>query len=289
MIPYLILGIALVGTLIASYTDVKIREVSNWVSFGLVFAMLGLRVLYAFTENSFSALWTSLIAGGLFLTMGMVFFYSRQMGGADVKMLTAMGIGFGAMFPEFTPMFVPLWPFFLTILLNFLLVSIAWSLIYAFHHTLKTPAVGKDFKASWNKYEVLILSSTTFASIVVGFYITELIWLFLFPLLWILSKFLKAVEKNCMFKIRSVNELVEFDIPEKDIKVGKRVIVSSKDPNGITLENLKEIKRLTKKGKLPKKIKVMWGVPLVPVFLITILLSISFGDLMFALIAYLVN
>ena len=37
------------------------------------------------------------------------------------------------------------------------------------------------------------------------------------------------------------DDLVEFDIPEEDVKIGKRVIVPSKDPNGMTPDQIKEI------------------------------------------------
>ena len=101
-------------------------------------------------------------------------------------------------------------------------------------------------------------------------------------------KFLKSVDKNCMYRIIKAEHLVEFDIPQKDIKIGRKVIVSSSDPNGITLSQLEQIKNFVKSRKLQNEFKVRWGIPLIPVFPLTLVASLYFGDIYFALIRLIV-
>jgi len=284
MIPYLLLGIALAATLYASYTDIKTREVPNWVSFGLIGAMLVLRISYALIYDDLQSLWMCLASGGLFLGLGLLFFYSQQWGGADVKLLTAIGVGFGSLIGEFAPVPSLLWPFAITVLMNFFIVAIVYSLLFALSSAAKTPAVWKDFKASMNSYEQGLILAAFLGVAILAFYNSIFVWAGFIPLVWLLFRFLKPVEKHCMHKEVSVKGLVEFDIPENDIKVGRKVIVSNKDPNGITPEQIKEVQKLAKAGKVAKNLRVKWGVPLVPAFPVTILISLFYGDMIFVLL-----
>ncbi|MFH1425077.1 MAG: prepilin peptidase [archaeon] len=282
MIGYLIAGVALIGSLIGSWTDIKTREVSNWVSFGLIFALLGLRVVEGFVIGSFDTFLVCLGVGGAFFVMGLVLFYSQQWGGADLKLITAFGIGFGVLPLGFLPLNIGPWPFFLTLLMNFFIITVVYSVAYAVKKALNEPKVMKDFKKSMHKHEPIIGLALILISIVIGMYYTWLSWMVFIPLLWFMSRFLKAVEKNCMYREVTVNQLVEFDIPEVAIKVGKKVIAGTKDPNGMTLEQIAEIKKLVKAGKLPRKFNVKWGVPLIPVFPITLVVTLWYGDVLLA-------
>lgn len=286
MIPYLILGIALVGSIFASYSDIKKREVSNWLSFGMIFSILALRILYGFLYKEYFDLMISLLAGALFFVIGIAFFYSGQWGGADLKILTAFGIGFGTLFEEFTPMFISLWPFFLTFLINFFMVALVYSLAYAFIMGLRNKKVLSDFKGSLNRYEQIAGMVIGLIAILLGVYKRIFLLVILIPLLWFLFKFLKPVEKHCMYKVTNVKDLVEFDVPEKDVVVDGETIVDSNNPDGMTLEQVKKIQDFVKKGKLSKTLKVKWGAPLIPVFPISLILSVTIGDLMFVLLSF---
>tara|TARA_Y100000310_G_C20664043_1_gene806460 strand:- start:2184 stop:2489 length:306 start_codon:yes stop_codon:yes gene_type:complete len=94
---------------------------------------------------------------------------------------------------------------------------------------------------------------------------------------------MKSVEKICLIRTRSWKDVVEFDVPVENLKIGRKILQESKDPNGFTLEKLAECRKLAKSGKLPKKIIVKWGIPLIPVYPVTILVSIFVGDLLYLL------
>lgn len=282
MIGYLIVAVLFFGGIYASYTDIKIREVSNLLSFGMLFAVLGLRLIDGFYFGNFENIKISLMVGGIFLALGTAFFYAQQWGGADVKLLTALGIGLGTLPEEFLPLSTAPWPFFLTLLLDFFIVSVVFALLFSVSKALKNEKVFSDTKKSIKKYDILALG-IAFVLFAFGFAEKILLVIALIPVMPILSKFLKSVEKNCMLLRKNVGALVEFDIPERDIKVGE-FFVSSKDPNGMTPAQIKTIQGLAAKGKLPKFMKVKWGAPLVPVFPITILVALFVGDLMYLIL-----
>ena len=81
---------------VASYTDLKKREVPDWLNFSLIFSALGLRSIFSFEYG-----WSLLLDGilGLLVCLGIayLFYYTNQWGGGDSKLLIGMGaiIGLG--------------------------------------------------------------------------------------------------------------------------------------------------------------------------------------------------
>jgi len=281
-------AIALSGMSIASYTDFIKREVPNKISFGLIIAMLVLRLGYSIQQGDLYYFWASLAIGGLFLGLGMLFFYAQQWGGADVKLLTVLGVGFATVYPDFAPKLAVSWPFFVTILMNFFFIAAAYSLLYAVGLSLTNKNVYYDLRAAVTKNDLIFLGISVFAISALGFFERFFYFFTIVPFFWFLMKFLKSVDKNCMYRIVKAERLVEFDIPQKDIKVGRKVIVNSSDPNGITLSQLEQIKKFVKSRKLQNEFKVRWGIPLIPVFPLTLVASLYFGDIYFALIRLIV-
>jgi len=288
MIEYLLLAVAIIGSVIASYTDIKIREVSNTLSFGMIGVLLLLRVFYAVMKSDFGSLWGVLIVGAAFLGVGMVFFYTRQWGGADVKMLVAYGVGFGTLIGGIRPLHMAIWPFAMTLLLNLFIAAAVYSVGFAVWLAWKTPKAIHDYRASVNNVEYVVGATVFLAALMLSFIYPVFIWILFLPGLWFLIKFLTVVQKNCMYKLKKVGELVEFDVPDGDVEVDGGLIVNSKDPNGMSRAQVKEIIKLAKKGKLPKKMNVKWGVPLVPVFPVSLLISLFYGDLLYTFMAWLV-
>ncbi len=281
-------AVALAGMSIASYTDIKKREVPNKISFGLIIAMVVLRALYAWQENNMFYLWISLGIGAAFFGMGLLFFYLRQWGGADVKLLAVLGVGFATIYPEFSPILPVSWPFFVTILMNFFFIAVAYSIIYSLFLAFSNQRVFSDFKASVSKYELLVGALSVITILSLGRYEKIIYALLVVPVLWFLTKYLRSVDKNCMYKISRVNGLVEFDVPEDNIKVGKKIIVNSKDPNGMTPEQITQLKKLVKAGRVKNEFRVKWGIPLIPVFPITLVASLYIGDIYFALVRWII-
>ena len=76
MFGYIALIVLLSGSLIGSRTDIKIREVSNWLTFGLIFSMLAIRLGQGIYLGQYVYLLEAATAGFLFLTLGVILFYS---------------------------------------------------------------------------------------------------------------------------------------------------------------------------------------------------------------------
>jgi len=284
MIDYLILGIALIGTLIGSYTDIKIREVSNWLSYGLILAMVLLRGIEGFLIGDFSGFILSIIVGSVFFLFGLIMFYMQQWGGADLKLLTMLGIGFSVPLTEFNPIYSGIWPVYLTVLMNFFILAAAYSILYVVGLAIRNPKILNDFKANLNRNEIFISMGLLIVIASLGILNSIFYFLLLFPPLWFVLKYLKLIETNYLKKERKISELSEFDVPIEDIVIDDKLFISSRNPNGLTVEQIKKLQKLSKKGKFKKSIVVKWGLPLIPVFPLTILATVFIGDLLIAAI-----
>ena len=87
--------------------------------------------------------------------------------------------------------------------------------------------------------------------------------------------FARSVEQSCMFKTVSPEKLTEGDWIEGDIRLGKKVLYSKKDL-GVSREQIKELVKYYKKGKI-RKITVKEGIPFVPSFLIAYIITLFFN------------
>ena len=62
--------VGLVFLLTASYSDIRTREVPDWISYGLMFVGLGLRLMFSFVEG-----WELFASGLLGLGVGWLLAY----------------------------------------------------------------------------------------------------------------------------------------------------------------------------------------------------------------------
>jgi len=76
----------------ASYQDLKIREVPNWLNFSLIIFALGFRFFWSlFEAGNFTFFYQGLIGFGVFLVLGNLFYYARMFAGGDAKLMIALG------------------------------------------------------------------------------------------------------------------------------------------------------------------------------------------------------
>ena len=91
--------------------------------------------------------------------------------------------------------------------------------------------------------------------------------------------FIKAIEKTCMLRLVTPDELTIGDWIAEDVVVGRKTIAGPKDL-GIEKEQIEELKMLSKKGRV-KKVLIKEGTPFVPSFLVAFLLALYFGSSLF--------
>lgn len=276
--------VTLLILLIASCLDFKTREVPDWLSYGFIFAALGIRAIFSFQEG-----WNFLVSGILGLAVGFIlaclFYYTRQWGGGDSKLLMGMGAAIGIDLP-FRYSSLTFFGYFLLVLFLGAFYGLAWMSIAALRS-------GKEFmftfKQALKAWKILHLSAWLTTAVLTGsvmlsfffrslffpFFFFSFAWIIVpFPLIFFyLFLFVSSVEKSRFIKQVPVGKLTEGDWLAEDVVVRGEVLMKKK-----TLEkkDLMELKNLYLQRKI-NQVTIKEGVPFTPSFLLAYLVLI-FGE-----------
>lgn len=264
MIDNLLAVIAALALAAGSFTDIKKREAPDWVSYGLIFAALGIRLLYAIFNKQSSIFLNGLFGFALFFIIAHALYSLKQWGGGDAKLFMGIGavIGLNIMKLE---SFIPIGIFFL--LLIFL------GAVYVLIYSLFLAAMNKEnfmnsLKENVKEYRVM----AWFAGLFFVFGILGLIFfsydaaIFLFSGLFIavfigICTFMlaKSVEEGCLFRKVKARQLTEGDWVAETIRIRGKTIIR-KNNLGITKEQINALK------SYKKLILIKLGIPFVPAF-----------------------
>ncbi len=255
--------------IIASIEDLKTREVPDYVSYTLIGSGIFIRVMwFLFEKNPAVLFWipTSFLVLGGFSYM---LYKSGQWGGGDVKIMAGVGILLSSFPGEIIP-------FFFNFLINSLLVGAIYG---AFGIAIMVIANRKKVKFRW--FELVLLPIFLVMSILLVYYTPLFLSFFgIFILVSILSLiYFKKIEESAMQMDVPVEKLTEGDWLVDDIKIEDKVFLKRRNI-GLTLDDLKKLKK--NKDKI-KKVKIKTGIPFVPVFFITLVVTVFFGNILFAL------
>lgn len=290
MIEQILLIIGLFILVFATITDIKTKEVPDYLNYSIIVAAFGLRLLYSISKNEWSFLLYGTIGFGVFVGIGYLMFYTGQWGGGDSKLLMAVGVVF-ATYPTvllnyFNPKLNWFFPFIL--ILNLLIVGGIYGLIYSGILAIKNRAYfSKEHKKLRKKRKMFgyISVFATIILIITGifspgllltvFLITVGILIFLFYQLWL---FAKAVENGCMLVWTPTNKLIEGDWIAKAVKYKNKIICGPKDL-GIEKNQIRTLKKYKIKNVLVKH-----GIAFVPPFLISIIISLIWGNILFSIL-----
>jgi Flp pilus assembly protein protease CpaA len=278
----LLLGIAFLALCIASVTDLKTREVPDFLNYGLVFFGLALNIMLSIFYADYRYALDSVIGFGLCYGIGWLMFYAGQWGGGDSKMLMGLGALFGIPFA---------WKnsFMLSFLLNILLAGAMYGILWVIWLAIsQRRRYGKEFrKLTATPHHralrfvclglligVLALLPIDFATYTIKL---TVLWLLLFPaLLYYVWLLIKCVEKSSMLTLLPVTKLTEGDWIAKDVYVKGKYVCGPKDL-GISKKQLKLLKQYGQK-KLIKKILVKQGIPFIPSFLLALFFTLLWGN-----------
>ena len=281
-------AIAFSALAIASYTDLKTREVPDWLNYGLIGAGLGLNLLFTAIYWKWNFFIGSIIGLSSFFILAWAMFYSGQWGGGDSKILMGLGALIGI------DIFAKKFPFMANFFVNALFVGAAYGLLWSFFLAFKNKnkfsrefkKISKDKKVMEAKKWILILF---FVLAVLAVFVNEysariiLMYLALMSILtfyiWI---FVKAVEKACMLMYVEPQKLTEGDWIVNEIKIDGKYITGPKDL-GIGKKQINELVMLHKKGKI-KKVLMKIGIPFVPSFFIAFVVTLIYGNLVFLIV-----
>jgi Flp pilus assembly protein protease CpaA len=262
MIPNIIIAIiTLIVLFIASYTDVKTREVPDWLSFSFMIIILLLQILFSI-EYGWKVIISAIIGLFVYFLLALLFYYTDQWGGADSKLLIGMGLVLGADF-IFGRKQYDLIIYLVLLFLFAAFVGLFWSTILAIkYHKKFTHSFGKLLTEY--KKEHIGVAAATFVMVVLGFFVHEYIFLIaLFPLIaYYAFVYLHSIEDSCFIKQIMPHKLTLGDWLYKDVKIGRKTIVASKT---LEREDIHRLMQLEAEDKI-KTVEIKEGIPLVPSF-----------------------
>lgn len=267
---------------VASVWDIRTREVYDWLSFSLIIFALAFRFFYSLFEmNDFAFFYQGIIWVGIFFILHNIFYYIHMFAGGDAKLMFALG----SILPWSSSFLVNL-EIVSVFLFLFLASGVIYGLLWSIFLSVKNfRGLKREFwkvmKISRERRLILFAASFGLLIMAIGLYQMQNyifyfgILVFIFPYLYLYSK---LVDEACMIKIVKPQELTEGDWLYRDVKIGKTIIKASWD--GL---DKKDILKLKKKGK---DVKIRFGIPFVPVFLISfgILVYLWFSELFFGFI-----
>ncbi len=284
-------SVAIIGLIIATITDIKYREVPDYLSYFLITTGFVFRFFYSVLNNNWYYFLYGLIGFGICFLIGLLLYLTKQWGGGDTKLLMGLGVIFATK-PFFIKQdgtyflntFINQDLIFLFNLLIFIfLTGAAYGLIYGVYLAFKNKNnFVKEFKRILNEDNIkfvrvfsliisgilvfLIFLSSDLATriILTGF----VFFLIFYVHLWI---FVRSVENACMFKVIPINELTEGDWIADNVVIKNKIIFHK---NKLSVDK-KDILKFIKEGV--RKVKIKEGIPFVPSFLIGTLLSFIFG------------
>ncbi len=326
-------SIALLWLVYASISDLKKREVENWIPLSMMFIaliirgivsiilgqsiliVLGLIVLfilffYLFVKekpiwmqiigslvliaagilyNSLSSgpvyLSTGFIALGIFFIASLILYYGRVFGGADAKLLMALAFIF-ATTPSFLNFsyFLPVdffgvslcrTSFLMDFITNSLIISLFYGLIFsgivALRNKKRFSNKFKEVNSKLKWFKIIFLIFGAFI-LILGIFqkilIIPAILLLILP--WFYA-FIRSVEQGVLISYKSWDELQEGDWLLEQVRINDKRLKPSAD--GLSKEDILLIKRAG------KKVLIRDGIAYVPVFLLSIIASLLFGNL----------
>ncbi|MBT3297841.1 hypothetical protein HN385_02870 [archaeon] len=275
--------LTLITLIIASYTDIKRREVPDMISYGFIFLALLLRATFAI-DYGWQFLVSGLVGFIICLVIASVLFFSGQWGGADSKLLLGMGVVLGTDFIFGTSSNINLaWGlalFFLLLLLVSAIYGLVWMLVLAFIKR-KNFIISFKSKIKQNKVEHFVALGFTILFLILTFWQVFFLVLAIIPLLgYYLFIFVASVEETCFIQARKIPFLVEGDWLAEDVYVmkenlGRKELVVEKKV--IDRKDLNHLRQLYSEGQLTE-IKIKEGLPLVPGFLFAYLVLMFFWE-----------
>lgn len=262
---YFLFAIAFIYTVFATIQDLKQREVANWLSFSLIAFSLAYRAFFSIQTKNVYFLIFGLIGFAMMFLLGNAFYYLKAFAGGDAKLL----MGFGIILPYQSYMQAILFPILLVFLL--FLSGAIYSLIYSGFIAVKNK---EKIKAEFCKFPKLKKTFVTITTALVpilfiaGFYNAFFFPLAIVSLLPIAFAYTKSLEK-CMIFLLPPEKLTEGDWLEKEIKINSRTVIK-KSVHGLSYRDIQILKKYKKSAWIKQ------GIPFVPAFLITLIITVLF-------------
>src|SRR3989338_1575882 len=287
----IILVVTITALAAASFTDIKKREVPDWLNYGLVVFGLGTNLLLSVAFWTWTFISYSVFGMLALFAIAYFMFYAGQWGGGDSKMLIGLGSIFGLPF-FFTSPYIDVSSFIISFWFNLLITGTIYALLWsAFLAVKNRKRFAKELKSGLRKKaktrKLVLLIALAILAASVAFKEPRLKLLLMaeqafLSLPFFLSVFSKSVERAGMLKLVKPQALTEGDWIAKNVVVGNRIITGPKDL-GVSKKQIFLLNRLHGQGKV-KRILIKVGIPFVPGFFAALLLTIAYGNLLMLLL-----
>tara|TARA_Y100000034_G_scaffold89941_1_gene108305 strand:+ start:1740 stop:2603 length:864 start_codon:yes stop_codon:yes gene_type:complete len=281
MIDNILYTIALVVLFVGSYTDFKKREVADTINWGFLFVVLGVRLMYSLSSNDYLYFMDGAVGALLFFIIACLMFYTGQWGGGDSKMLLGLGAVFGFSLLSWTK-FQLIEVFLINVMIVGGFYGMIYSIVLSIKHWSKFKIKFKHYSKKIKKTKIIVISVCVLL-LILSFFVQDPMLkildyvLILFLILTVyFYLFAKGVEEAAMIRNVNVSELTEGEWIVDDIVVDGKKVCGPKDL-GIEKEQIEELERLEKLGKVDK-ILIKVGIPFVPSFLLSFLVTVLFGN-----------
>lgn len=224
---FIIYGIAFSVIAIGSYTDLRTREIPDWINFGLIGTGFGLNILFSAIFWKWNFLINSILGFGLIFLISITMYYTGQWGGGDSKVLMGLGSLIGINF------FGNQVPFMINFLVNTMFLGaiygLAWSAFLAMRNKKK---IFKEIKKTSGNVKIrefkrvllllILLSILFFFLSDARFDKVPLFVSFAGVIVFYIWIFVRAVERCCMMSYVNPKVLTEGDWIAEDIFLRKR-------------------------------------------------------------------
>jgi len=255
--------LALIGSVLAGLWDLATTEVPDEIP--AVMIVLGLSILFVLSvaTGNFFPFFVSLIIGTVSLLIGLVMFKAGMWGEADAWILASIAY----LIPFFNGLFI------IPFAMNLVITSMFYMIIYAIILGLLNIHI---FRFVWNdlkkNYKIVVgVPAAYFAFMISMFYMrgfvqNVLVSFLLITFLVVFWRYAKVLEEY-VFRKR---------VRAKELKIGDVL----EETNWIGI-NEKQIMQIQKKKKY---VTIKDGVRFVPVFAIALILTLLYGNILFALL-----
>src|SRR3989344_1966378 len=260
-IDYLLIPLAFICLLIASYTDILEREVPDWLNYGLIFAALGIRAVFA-VDQGWSVILSGILGFGVCFLIACFFYYTHQWGGGDGKLLMGMGALLGITYPFNGSSFNLLWYFVLLMILG-AGYGLLFLVVLAFKRRNLFMERFKEILKKYKGYHIFIGVFSIFF-LFMSFKDTLFLVLAFIPLgLFYILMFVNSVEKGFFVRNVIIPKLKEGDWMAESIYIDGKKIMEKRTLEQSDMAYLSELYR---KGGI-KEVAIKEGIPFVPSFL----------------------
>ncbi len=273
LVDIILVLLVLVAVLATSITDIKTREVPDWISYMLIVSALSIRLLYAMQTKTWSYFLYGLLGLAAMAFIGILLFYTKQWGGGDAKLLMGIGAAWGT-----TPYFISTpGPFLVYFLIGLAVMGALYGLLYSIVLLMNHFA---QWKKEYLKLQTKQLKQMKMLCIALGVIILIFLWILqqnplritmvtvalmilLYPYFY---QMLKAVENATMYKKIPIARLTEGDwIADQTIR--KRFSIPAW---GVEHKHIEQLKKSKMKHVLIKE-----GIPFIPSFFFAVLFALN--------------